>query len=123
MATAAEIREKAVRRLNIVSRYNTTPSPIQNSLDDAYTEVYAMLSKRRLTTWDFDQEVPDEFVNPVVDLVAYSRANEFKIPNELYTRIGIDANGTGTALNPGALATIKTLQASNVYKTPSATYF
>ena len=123
MASAADIRERAVKKLGLRSLSQTTRSEIATDIDQAYTEVYAMLSVKSLTPWDFDEAVPDEFAKPVVDLVADARKDEYSIPGERYLRITLDARGDGTEINRSAIAVIKDMQASNVYKTPPADYF
>jgi hypothetical protein len=123
MATAAEIREKALKKLGIKAIGNATQSEIQADLDEAYTEVYAMIDTLDLATWDIDDEVPDEFVQAVKDWVAYLRVDEYSIPNDRYQRIVRDAMGDGTPNFPGSEARIKKMQASNVYKQPTAEYF
>ena len=123
MPTNIEIRERAVRKLGLRSMSQTTSSEIADDLDQAYLEVYAMLDKQTLTTWDLDEDIPDEFSHPVVSLVADSRKNEYPIPVDKYARISLDAHGDGTDANPSALLTIRLMQASNVYKTPPAEYF
>ena len=123
MATAAQIRNKAAKKLGVFGTGQTLRGAIAADLDDAYTEVYGMLAKKRLTTWDSDEPIPDEFVSPVVALVADARKNEYGIPDGKYLRISLDAKGDGTPRNPGAIATIKEMQASNVHKTPTAEYF
>lgn len=115
MATAAKIREKALNKLGVSSTGQTTQSAIQEDLDDAYTEVYAMLDALGLTTWDSDEEVPDEMVIPVVFLVAGARKDEYNIPNDRYQRVATDGSI--------AVGLIREMQASNVYKTPEAEYF
>lgn len=123
MATAADIRNKAAKKLGLFGTGQTLRSGISADFDDAYTEVYGMLSKKKLTTWDSDEAIPDEFVFPVVALVADARKNEYPLPDAKYIRITLDAKGDGTPRNPGAIATIKDMQASNVFKTPVAEYF
>ncbi len=122
MAVAAEVRNKALRKLGVFGTGETASSKKQADLDAAYTETYADLSRRSLVTWDFDEEVPDEFVKPIVALMADARKDEYRVPNDLYQRITVDARGDGTHVNPGALQDIKTVQASNVYKIPRAEY-
>jgi hypothetical protein len=123
MSTAAQIREKALRKLGVKATGQTTQAEIAADLDNAYTEVYAMLSSLGLTTWDSDEDIPDEFVAPVVSLVAFARVDEYSIPNDRFQRIDLDANGNGSPGHLGAISAIKELQASNVYKTPTADYF
>lgn len=122
MATATEIRNKAAKKLRILPSNQTVHSEDTATLDAAYTEVYAQLDALGLATWDSDEDIPDEFVQPVVDLVAYARLNEFAVPDNLYQRIVVDAIGDGNAF-VGAEARIRRMQASNVYKQPTADYF
>ena len=121
--TAAEIRNKALKKLGKFGTGTIADEPKTTDLDQAYLEVYAQLSTRGLVTWDADEEIPDEFVHSVVALVADARKDEYRIPNDLYQRITLDARGDNTVVNPGAIGNIKTVQASNVYKTPTAEYF
>lgn len=123
MATVTQIREKALKKLGVKATGQTTQSEIQADVDAAYNEVYATLAALTLTTWDLDEDIPDAFVAPVTSLTADARKDEYSIPNDRYQRITLDARGDGTAANPGAIANIKTMQASNVYKTPPAEYF
>jgi hypothetical protein len=123
VATATQLRNKALYKLGVFGTGQTASSQKQADLDASYTEVYAELSSRSLTTWDSDEDIPDEYVNPVVALMADSRKDEYSIPNDRYQRITIDARGDGTPRNPGAIANIKTVQASNVYETPKSDYF
>jgi hypothetical protein len=115
MADAAAIRNQALKKLGILATGQTAQAEVATDLDAAYTQVYAMLDSLSLTTWDFDEEVPDEFVIPVVHLVAGSRKDEYSVPNDRYARIKADEDK--------AVMTIKEMQASNVYKTPEAEYF
>ena len=115
MATAAEIREKALKKLGVKTTGQTTQSEVTADLNAAYTEVYAMLDALGLTTWDSDEDVPDEMVLPVVFLVANSRKDEYSIPNDRYQRVSSDGSS--------AITLIREMQASNTYKTPEAEYF
>lgn len=121
--TAAEIRNKALKKLGVFGTGTTASSGKSDDLDQAYLEVYEQLSRRHLVTWDTDEEIPDEFIHSVVALVADARKDEYRIPNDLFQRITLDARGDNTVVNPGAIAEIKTVQASNVYKQPTAEYF
>ena len=122
MATSEQIRNKALKKLGKKSTGQTVSSELASDLDNAYTEVYAELEALNLTTWDSDEDIPDEFVRTVVALVAYARVDEYSIPNDRYQRIKLDALGDGFT-TPSARQVIKELQASNVYQTPTAEYF
>lgn len=115
MATAEQIRDKAIKRLQIVSRTQTPSAGVTADLDAAYAEVYAQLEALTLTNWDLDDDVPDEFVHWVVALTAYGRVDEYSVPNDRYQRIVSDAGI--------AESKIRTLQASNVYEQPTAEFF
>lgn len=115
MATAAQIRDKALRKLGILSVNNTPSSTITGDLDDAYTEVYAELEGLSLVTWDSDEEVPDSHVSSLVALVAYARVDEYSVSNDRYVRIVND--------EAKALPKIKELQAGDEYKPVTAEYF
>lgn len=115
MATKATIRNKAVKKLGVLATGQTLPSEIAADLDEAYDEVYAALSAKNLTNdWESD-DIPTEYVTPLVALVAFARADEYGIPNDRYQRIAGDVSR--------ATAEIRELQESNVYKTPTATYY
>ena len=115
MATAAKIREKALKKLGVKATGQTTQAEITADLDAAYVEVYAVLEALDIATWDSDEDIPDEMVVPVVALVAMSRTDEYSVPNDRLQRIAAGA--------AGAIPLIKELQASNTYKTPTAEYF
>lgn len=115
MATAAEIRNKAAKKLGVLATGQTLESEIADDLDEAYDEVYAALDAKNLVTWDYDEEIPDEYIGPVVALVAFARADEYGIPNDRYQRIAGDMSR--------ALNEIRELQESNAYTTPKAVYY
>jgi len=115
MATATQIRTKALKKLGVLATGQTTESEIAEDLDRAYEEVYAALAAKGLVTWDADEDIPPEYVMPVVALVAFARADEYGIPNDRYQRIAGDMSR--------ATAEIRELQESNVYKTPTAVYY
>jgi hypothetical protein len=115
MATAEQIRERSLRKLGIKAVGQTTQSEVATDIDSAYAEVYAQLEKLELASWEIGEDVPDEFVSPVVWLVADSRKDEYSIPNDRYQRISLDGDR--------ALPKIREMLASNVYKTPPADYY
>lgn len=90
MATSAEIREKAARKLGVLGVGQTLRSEISDDLDEAYTEVYRELESDDMALWEIDEEVPDQFVWPVVAMVAYRRAVEYGVPQERFVRIAGD---------------------------------
>ena len=80
MASAAEIRNKAAKKLGLFGTGQTLRSAISADFDQAYVEVYGELELLSLVTWSIDDEVPDALVRSVVDLVAGARVNEYSVP-------------------------------------------
>lgn len=115
MATVAQIVDKALDRLGVLGTGQTSQSEDVERLTAAYNEVYAALSAKNLTTWDIDEQVPDEYVNPVVSMVAFARVDDYSVPDAKYQRI--------TIANSAAIPEIRELQADNVYETQPTEYF
>jgi len=92
MATAAEIRDKAGLKLGVKAIGQTLENSVSSDLDAAYTEVYARLRDEDLVTWAETAEVPNEIISPVVDLVAFARADEYSVSGERYQRLAIAAS-------------------------------
>lgn len=90
MATKTDIRNKALKRLGVIGATQSATAEQAADLEAAYDEVYAELEAQDLAVWD-DATIPDEFVAPVVALVALARADEYGISNERYQRIAADA--------------------------------
>lgn len=91
MATAAEIRNKAAKKLGLYGTGQTLQSAISADLDEAYDEVFDELKSLGLVTWAESAEVPDELVWPVVALTAFARVNEYAVPPGKYQRVVADA--------------------------------
>lgn len=87
MASAAEIRNKAAKKLGLFGTGQTLRSQISADLDKAYEEVFAELDVQTIATWSFAGDVPEELVRSVVSLVAGARVDEYSVPAEKYARI------------------------------------
>lgn len=87
--TKQEIGERALRKLGKLALGQTAEAKLQDSVEDAYDQVYARLKRRNLVEWDSADSVPDEFVEDMVALVAFERSEG--IPQERYVRIALDA--------------------------------
>lgn len=98
MATAATIRNKAASKLGVKAIGQTLESAVSSDLDAAYDEVYARLRDEDLVSWHSTAEVPDELVSPVVDLVAFARADEYGVSNERYQRLMLAASQAETRI-------------------------
>lgn len=88
MATTAEVRTRALRRLGVLGRGQTARAEDNAELDQAYKELYADLEVKGLTTWGNNTaDVPDRFVDPISALLAAYRVEEFSVPPAKYQRI------------------------------------
>lgn len=89
-----EIRNRALRTLGVIGWGEDPDTVIQADMDQAYTEVYARLEQANLTTWAESASVPDEVVEPVVQLCALARMIDHRVnPNrkqELAAMAGVD---------------------------------
>lgn len=85
--TKAQIVDRAAAKLGLKSGTLNLSSDIENSLSAAYDEVWAMLDGINLVDWDSSESVPDEYVSPMVDLVAFERLDDYSVSTERYQRI------------------------------------
>ena len=92
MATAAEIRDKAGRKLGIKAFGQALENSVSSDLDEAYSEVYARLRDEDLVSWSEIADIPPELVSPVVDLVAFARVTDYGVSTERFNRLTIAAS-------------------------------
>jgi len=92
MSTPAQIRDKAGAKLGKKALGQALSNKVSSDLDEAYNEVYARLKGENLVSWTSTGDIPDAFVNPVVDLVAYARVTDYGVAGERYARIATDAS-------------------------------
>lgn len=94
MATTAEIRNKALKRLGVLGRGQTARSEDADDLDSAYQELHAELEAEGMTPWGANTaDIPAQYVNSIVSLLAFSRINEYSVPTERFQRITLTAAG------------------------------
>ena len=86
--TKAEIRNRALRKLGKLAIGQTAESGLSSDIEDAYDQVYARLKARGMVTF-LSSSVPDEFVEDVVAITAFERAEG--IPDSRYMRLRDDA--------------------------------
>ena len=115
MATAVQIRTRAATMLGIHGEGQTLPSAKAEDLDASYVEVYAQLSIKDQVTWDFDEDIPDEYAPHITALVAWGRVINYPVDPKRYQLIQFSASK--------APLEIKELQASDAYSTPTAKYY
>lgn len=87
--TKAQIRNRALRKIGKLAIGQTAEAELASDMEDAYDQVYARLKSRGLITF-LSSSVPDEFVEDMVAITAFERAEG--IPGERYARIRDDAS-------------------------------
>ena len=87
MATQADVRKRALRKLGLASTNQAPTSDLDSDMQAAYTEVYTMLETLKLTFWGESSAVPDEEANNMASLMAFERVNDYGIGTERYARI------------------------------------
>lgn len=115
MATAAEVVERAAYRLGELGEGQTISAYVAADLLTAYAEQYAQLNAKDIAVWDYDEEVPDEYVPHVVAMVAFSRAADYSVGSERYLRLKAESDA--------AVPNIRELQTSDAVVTPEPDYF
>lgn len=91
MATAAEIRDRVLRRLGVLAIGQTANASAADLADTAYSEYYAELSRLGIAAWAYTSDVPDMLSEYVVNGVAKRLLNDFSVSNERYQRIISDS--------------------------------
>lgn len=91
--TATEVRNRALWKLGRVPRGSTATGAIADDMDDAYTQVYAELNLMGLVTWASTDSIPDEFVEPIVNLMCLRRSEG--ISQERLQKLIVDAGPRG----------------------------
>lgn len=87
--TSIELRNRALRKLGRLALGATATGAMASDMDDAYDEVYAKLDNLGLVTWASTEDIPDEYCQDVVSLMAWARADG--IPSERLAKIQADS--------------------------------
>ncbi len=93
MATTAlaTVYNRCLRRLNVLGRLQTANSEDTADMVKAYLEVYDFLDRKNLVSWDVDDEVPNEFVNQIIALMAKNRLDDYSVGEPRRSQIRADA--------------------------------
>lgn len=126
MATKAEVRNKALRKIGVLEAGKTADTDDATDVDATYDEIYAYLAQDKAVTWDSDEEVPNNAVRPMVAILAAEIADDFQVPEPKYQRLQVEAYGVGGREkgNGGAKFELQALaQHTYVPKSTTAEYF
>lgn len=117
MATAAEVRNKALRKVRVLEENDTPTTEMASDVDETYLELHAKLFEDNAVYWDSDEEVPTEAVLPIVKLLAAEIADEYGVDEARYQRLQIEAYGIAGTFNTGAYGTLIDLANNNYVST------
>lgn len=95
--TKTQLVERALQKLGKLALGQTAEAAMQDDMEDAYDQIYARLENKGMTVWSSTDSVPDEFVEDVVALMAFERAEG--IPEARYQRLFNDANRAFVAIS------------------------
>ena len=126
MATKAEIRNRALRKLGVLEAGGTPTADEITDVEEAYDALYGYLESKDAVTWDSDESVPVEAETPMVRLLMAEIADEFGQEEGRYQRIIIEAYGPGGkhGIAGGALADlIEMAQGGYVSTVTEAEYY
>ncbi len=87
MATLAHVKKQALIKLGVATPHQAPKSYQDDEMQIAYNEVYTKLENKTLAFWAKTGPVPDEVVNDVASMMAWTRANDYGISSERYQRL------------------------------------
>lgn len=92
----SEIRNRALEEMGLLRKGESADPSEAESLDEAYVELHGELQEEQLTgAFSITANVPVQFVRPIVVLLALRRANTWRIADERYKTIVIEAGADG----------------------------
>lgn len=71
--TISKIVDRAATELGKKATGQGTKGSVSDDLTQAYQEVWKMLHRKNLVTWSQTDDIPEEYCNPIVFLVAAQR--------------------------------------------------
>lgn len=92
MATKAEIRDRALRKLGVLATGQTPDANAASLATTAYDEIHAELSSLGLAVWAATADCPEKLSEHVANLIAYRLVNDFSVSSERYQRIVADSS-------------------------------
>lgn len=95
--TIAQVRNRALTKLVKLPLGQTPTGAQADDMENAYNQVYSRLEQLGLVSWSSTDDIPDEFVEDVVSLMAFERAEG--VPDNLYVRLRDDASRAVPAIS------------------------
>ena len=90
--TKAQVGLQALQTMRVVEGDATPEANDTTVIEDAYDQIKAMLYNLHLVTWE-DSAIPDDVIQPVVDLMCASRITFFDPPPNVVQIILQGASG------------------------------
>ena len=92
MATLKSVKEKALRRLGVLAQGQQMSSDQDQVTQSAYNSLYARLLTKNIVAWGKSDDIPDAFVEPVVQMLAFDLTNEYGVSNDRWQRLQLAAS-------------------------------
>ena len=124
MATKAQVRNKALKKLQVLEEGESPTNEVISDVEEVYDELHRYLLNRGAVFWDSDEEIPDECVRPMVVMLAAEMADDFGVNEQRYQRLQVEAYGIGGKENGsgGAFQSLMRMAHTYVYKPTVAEY-
>lgn len=87
--TRAQMANRILRRLGVLGTGQKAKSEDTSYALQAYDELYSQLEELGLAEWGATDDVPNEYVNDIVNWAAYNLIDDFKCSTQRYQRIQI----------------------------------
>lgn len=92
MATLLSVKQKALRRLGVLAAGQTMSGDQDTQVTTAYNSVYERLLEKELVAWAKNADIPDQFVEPFVCILAFELADEYGISDSRWQRLMVRAD-------------------------------
>lgn len=90
MATIAEIRKRALRRIKVLA-IGQKPDPAYDLLaSNAYVSVHSYYLNTGNINWAVEDDIPEEYEGPIVSLLAERLKGEFPLKQDLVQTLMAD---------------------------------
>lgn len=87
METLLSVKQKAFRRIGVLGAGQTMSGDQDVQATTAYNSIYDRLLSQELVGWAKASDIPDEFVESVVSLLAFELADEYGISDSRWQRL------------------------------------
>lgn len=98
MATKNQVKARALRVLGVIGAGVAPTGPQDSDMNESYSEVYSELEELNLVEWAEESDIPERFVDVIVNLMASKRVDEYGVSNDRYQRIVSKASQAETKL-------------------------